>query len=86
MKALAKKYRQTTNRNLRNGKQGRAHAKCFKEYKKMKSATNISPIDEWQRLSHVDADAIAHMVTTPLRLDSAMLAAKERHATIPQIG
>lgn len=86
MRAPAKKCRQTTTRNLRRGKQGRVNVKGFKGYKKIKSATNLSPIDEWQRLSHVDAEAIAHMVTTPLRLNQAMLAAKERHAAIPQIG
>ncbi len=87
MKALTKKQKATTAGLARGRRRSAAAVTPTKNQgRKDRACGVVSPLDEWQHLSHVDADAIVHMVQTPLRVNQAMREAKARHATIPQLG
>lgn len=88
MRASTKKRKNTAAKHLHGSNRPFIVAMSSKKKQRRKHGAqqDISPLNEWQLLSHVDADTIIHMIRTPLRVNQAMQDAKMRHSLIPQVG
>lgn len=81
MRTIVKKQR----KGLATGKRGGKFQAVVKLASNGKGKKSKILISDWQHLTKEDADVLVHLVNTPARPNQAMVEARARSMSIPQL-